>query len=195
MSTKRSYILKQTCIWKQFKYVWPSSGHQALKGWPCVFLLLWSISPWSKTDSYFLTALYNVSKIALTLSRLVSTKRSYILKQICSFQLQIYLSMKYILSHFKLKVLFDTRAVGKRLDIIYNIHLYLSICLYLYMSRILCKMVRFKMYAEVYDLALKMLISKNLALSHHRHNCSSQWFFVRNSARRMFLLARTEWRG
>ena len=42
------------------------------------------------------------------------------------------------------------------------------------MSRILCKMVRFKMYAEVYDLALKMLISKNLALSYHRHNCSSQ---------------------
>ena len=31
MSSKRSYILKQTCS-GLFKYVWPFTGHEALKG-------------------------------------------------------------------------------------------------------------------------------------------------------------------
>ena len=34
MSTKRSYILKKISAASFFKYVWPFSGHQTLKGWP-----------------------------------------------------------------------------------------------------------------------------------------------------------------
>ena len=76
----------------------------------------------SDLSSFMLHAtLINLSRVLLTLQCLMSTKRSYILKQTCSFQLHVCLSMCDILMNMRHKRVKEHFKIGPNtISAIYN---------------------------------------------------------------------------